>query len=63
MDGSTLGSLGSIQPRALLQFHRRLVCDANPPSTLPRVNDSCSLGVGAITATAVSRLDLLVGKR
>ncbi|XP_057584341.1 liprin-alpha-4 isoform X3 [Hippopotamus amphibius kiboko] len=46
------------------KFHRRLVCDANPLPPLPRVNDSCSLGVGpSLAATAVSRLDLLVGKR
>lgn len=50
MDGSPLGSLGSVQPRAWLQFHRRLVCGADPPPALPRVSDSCSPGVGAITS-------------
>lgn len=63
--GVSPGSVGSVRPRAWLQFHRRLACGANPPPPVPPVwTTAAALGLGPLlAATAVPpRLGLLVGK-
>lgn len=46
----SLGSLGLVRPCVWLQLHRRLACGAKPCPAFSPVNDSCSLGVGALVS-------------
>lgn len=46
----SLGSLGLVRPCVWLQLHRRLACGAKPCPAFSPVNDSCSVGVGALVS-------------
>lgn len=46
----SLGSLGLVRPCVWLQLHRRLACGAKPCPAFSPLNDSCSVGVGALVS-------------